>query len=468
MAVSNISSHALGKLVQISFADGVRDQLSKYSADFDNILKSSVGDIGGSRSHEFALQTSGGPNAIQAMPADGSSADLPTGQLSEVGFYEAVYKRVALTIQLPLDLWQKTMDAPGKYADAMILESKNKAVVAKREMCIFLHGDGTGKRVIVSTIVGTVTATTGLASIVGATAVASVSHVGWLQEGDLCDVMVNTATSAAGVPSAVRTPTVAAGTFSHWKVSSRNLRTDTIILVPINTLGAATTLSDLGSIVATDVLYKKNQNTVVATNAAISTDHNLLTEVPAGLESIMNDDGRVCHGVTMSGVTAGTNYTASGLFDPDHILEAVTDLKTLTGDQYNYTQMLMAPKVHDIFVKSVDANKIFRDKDPKGFGGKGFFYQHGNTVLMLQTSEFCPPNRIRVLPEGQGDDQPNPIEFRGEDFKVMNVGGSEEFLATGSTAGRYKEAVQKFFVGRMCFLNKFPRAGLTIKGYDLV
>lgn len=467
MAVNNITSNALGKLVQISFADGVRDQLSKYSADFDNILKASVGDVGGARSHEFALQTSGGPNSIQAMPADGSSADLPTGQSSEVGFYEAVYKRVALTIQLPLDLWQKTMDAPGKYADAMILESKNKAVVAKREACIFLHGDGTGRRVQVASIVGTATATTGLASIVGLTTSAAVSHVAWLQEGDLCDIMVNTATSTAGTPSAVRTPTVAAGTFSHWKVQSRNLRTDTIILVPINTLGVATTLTNLGSVVANDVIYKKNQNTVIATDS-ISGDYNTLTEVPAGLESIMANDSRVCHGVTMGGVTGGTVYDATGLFDPDHILESVTDLKTVTGDQYNYTQMLMAPKVHDIFVKNVEADKIFRDKDPKGRGGKGFFYQHGNTVLMLQTSEFCPPNRIRILPEGQGDDQPNPIEFRGEDFKVMNVGGSEEFLATGSTAGKYKEAVQKFMTARMCFLSKHPRSTLTIKGYDLV
>ena len=465
--VSNITAAQLGKLVQISFADGVRSQLSNYTRDFDNILKASVGDLGGSRHHEFALLTSVGPNSVQAMPATGAGADLPEGQGSESGFYEAVYKRVATTLEVSSDLWDKTMSAPGKYADLMVLEAKNKAIGAKREMNIYLHGDGTGRRVIVSSVVGTSGATTGNVRITGATSSSSVSHVAWLQEGDLCYVMPNTATISSATPSAKRSPTLASGTFSHFKVKSRNLRNDSIDLIPYNTAGSASTVTDLGSIVAGDVLYKKGQLTAVATDSAISGDFNTLTELPAGLESIMANDARVCHGITMDGVTGGTVYTASGLFDPDHILEGVTDLKTVTGDQFDYTQLMMAPKVHDIFVKNVEADKIFRGEDPKGRGGKGFFYQHGNTVLMLNTSEFCPPNRVRALPEGRGDDQPNPIEYRGEDFKDLKVGGNSEFLAPSTTAGRYREVVQRFMVARVAFLNKFPRAGLTIQGYDL-
>ena len=462
MAVNNISDYALGKLVQIDFASNVRYQLSTRVKDFDNMLKKSVGDLGGARHHEFALQTSGGPNATQAQRADGATAEFPEGQLSDVGFYEAVYKEMDTTIELSISMWNKAKAEPDKYAEPLMLESKSKALTSRREMCIYLYGDGTGRRLEVAS---SAAASNNLV-LTASTAESAIGHPGWLQHGELIYIMEPAATITSGTPSAVRVATTSSGTANYYKVVGRDLRKNTVTVEAYDASGSKLIVTGSGTVAAGDTVYKKGQLTAVATDSSITEDFNLITEVAAGYESIAAGDGRKVHGVTMSGATAGTNRSVSGAFDPQHIQEGVTDVKTITGDEYIYNQILMAPKVKDLFVESLESDKYFRGDDPKGRGGKGFFYQHDDSMMQLVSSEFCPANRIWAIPDSESKDE-QPCEFRGQDFQMVNVDGNETFLATGS-AGRYRRSIQKFMNGRFCFLSKHPASILKISGYDAV
>lgn len=457
--VNNISSYQLGKLVQIDFSSRVKYQLSKTTKDFDNfIMNYSIGDKGGERSFEFPLQTSGGPNAVQSMSADGSIDEFPTGQLSDVNFYEGVYKEIAATIEVSLNAWQKAMDAPDKYAEPLMLESKSKSLVAKKEQCINLYGDGTGRRLVI----GSASYASNAVTLTGDNLF---GHAGWLQHGELIYIMANTATIASGTPSATIAAGTSSGTASYYKVTGRNLRNNTVTLgKAYDSSGTELTITGIGSIVATNVVYKKGQKTAVATNSTITADYNTITEVGAGYESILANDGRKVHGITMSDAVAGGHYTASGAFDPQHIQEGLTDIKAAVGDEYMYNQLVMAPKMVDVFVEGLNTDQYFRGDDPKKRGGKAFFYQHGNDALELVGSEYCPNYVIYSNPQAM-DKEETPLEFRGKDFELVDVGGGDgEYLVPGTNA--YKRGIHKYLTGRYCFVSKHPAASLVIKGYD--
>lgn len=462
MAVSNISSYQLGKLVQIDFNSKIKYQLSKRVKDFDNFVTSfATGDEGGARSFEFPLQTSGGPNATQSAATDGTITEFPDAQLSDVGFYEGVYKAIDTTIQLSLDMWNKAKKAPElRYLEPLMLESQSKALTARKEMCINLYGDGTGARGVVSSIAYASSAVTITLDS------SAMGHAGWLQHGELILVLPNTATIGASVRGTISANRAVGtgGTALYMKVTGRNLRNNTVTCgTAYTSAGVEIAITGIGDIVATDVIYKRGTGVAVATDSTPSGDYNTLTEVGAGYESILASDGRVVHGITMSGAVAGTSYTASGAFDPQHIQEGVTDVKTITGDEYDYNQLVMAPKLVDVFVEGLNTDQYVRADDPKKRGGKAFYYSHGNDMLELVGSEFCPNNRIYANPAG-GSEDGSPLEFRGHDFEMVDMDGQSQFLSTGSSG--YKKGIEKFLCGRYCFVSKHPAASLVISGFD--
>ena len=469
--VNQIESADLGKLVKVDFATRVRWQLSKRTKDFDNFLKAfDTGDLGGKRYHEFALQTSGGPNSVQHATADGRAGTsydaFPDGQGSDIGWYNAYYKTTEVTIEVGLEEWSKAMDDPDKYAEPLMLESKSKALEAKKEMCVTMYQDGTGVRMIVT---GTPTISSGRLVVAGSTASGDTGHAGWVQIGELVSVIADTTTKAvtASTPTSLAC-TVSSGTVDYYKVYARDLRANTLTLIPLTSAGAVLTATAAGNVVTTNVIYKKGQKTIVATDSAITDDYNNITEVGAGLQSLVQDDDRKVHGVTMGGSTAATIYTATGGFDPEHIQNGLTDVKTATGDEYVYSQILMAPKIKDVFVANCEADRRFLAAERKDRGGKSYYYLHDNDAAEIVSSEYCPNNRIYALPEGRGgsdEDGGSPCEFRGKDYYMISTGGSDEYLKPSSSGG-FVKAIQKFMKNRYCFLIKHNASVLAIKGFD--
>lgn len=429
MAYSNVDQLNLGNLLQIVFSNGVRNQISQDFRDFEMVKRAKVGSSV-ARELRFMFQTSFGPAAIQYRNPGTSGRSYPDAQQATVSEYTAKFKELNSTIELEYNLWDRARKSPEKYAEPLSLEIDAKTSAAKRRIAADLYGDGTG-------VVGTVAsaAITSPASdqvtFTLQNTNTSRGHVGFFEYGDILALKA-TAGGASALDTNLATEPV------YWKVISKDNREQNQVVLQ----GLTAALASAGTITAIttpptsgDVFYRYGQPTFP--NLTSISDYGTATEVMAGLESLVAGDGRVVHGITMSGATAGTRQSAGGNpIDVKWIQKLMDKTKINVGqDRYRWKLMSMAPETQSSFIESRETDRRFTTLEDNKRGTKSFGYQHGNDTLECYTTEYCPPKRIYVLPETKAGEK--VIEFHGSDFETVKGQGMGDFHLKPGSGGGY-------------------------------
>jgi hypothetical protein len=451
MAFSNISSQNLGTLLYIVFSEGVRVQLSMDYREFEFMKQIRVADPNG-REHRFQFQRSYGPAAVQYRNPNFTAA-FPTAQQITVSENTAVFKEMNATIEIEQNMWKRAMLAPSKYVEPLALEVQSKNIAAKRMLARDFWGDGTG-------VIGTVSAATDAAtstSVALSTSDTVRGFVGWFEFSDL--LLAKTSAGAAV------TPTVTGGTFYAWRVKSRLRKTDTVVLEPVDSSGTVLGLTSSG-LSSGHLFYRVGQPTIPDLTASI-TDYGTITEVIPGLESLVSDDGRVVHGITMSGASAGTVLDFGGNpLDVTAIQEGMDTTKINVGQGvYTWKMLAMAPESHAAFIESRETDRRFQTIEDNKRGMKYFAYVHGNDILETYTSEFCPKKRIYALPEAKAGQK--VLESHMTDFTAVSAKNGDEFMLKPASGGGHERRIVSYLEAYGTFLCKHPAAILKVRNFAL-
>lgn len=448
MSFSNIDIPALGNLLQIKFSDGIRNQISKDFRDWEMVLKSKVSNSA-ARELRFMLLTAFGVDAINyANPGTIDSA-FPSADRSSLQEYTAKFKEIRATIEVQYDLFERAIMSPEKYGEPIKVEMDSKLSASKRRLAADFHADGTG-------VLGTVASST-LASVVTLDVSDTArGHVGLFEYGQ----KVVPKTAAGGASAAV----AVTGTFSHFVVVQKDRDNQILTLQAVNTAGANTALSTAPA--AAEVLYRKAQaDAGDIPNLSSIADYGTATQVMAGLPSLVAADGRVIHGMTMSGAIAGTEQDAGGNpIDVRHIQRAMSQVKVKVGqDQYSWKMMVQAPETLDSLIESRETDRRFMTMEDGTRGTKKFMYQHQNDSLECYTSEYCKPKRIYILPESKAGQK--VLEFHGSDFKTVKAPGGGDFHLKPSASG-FVATVVSYMQAIGVVICKHPASVAVIRNFS--
>jgi hypothetical protein len=267
-----------------------------------------------------------------------------------------------------------------------------------------------------------------------------------------------TATGGASATAAVT------GTFSHFVVVQKDRDNQILTLQAVNTAGANTALS--AGPAATEVLYRKAQTDAAdIPNLSSISDYGTVSQVMAGLPSLVAADGRVVHGMTMSGAIASSEFDAGGNpIDVRHIQRAMSQVKVKVGqDQYSWKMMVQAPETLDSLIESRETDRRFMSMEDGARGTKKFVYQHQNDSLECYTSEYCQPKRIYILPESKAGQK--VLEFHGSDFKTVKAPGGGDFHLKPSASG-FVATVVSYMQAIGVVICKHPASVAVIRNFS--
>lgn len=456
MATGAIESLNLGKFLQIAFSEGIRNQISEDYRDWEMIKQCRVGNPEG-RSLYFLFQSSYGPAATQYRnPA--FTAAFPTGQQLTSNEYTAVYKELSTTIEVEYNVWNRAQKSPNtRYLEPIAAEIAAKTTSAKRRLAADLYGDGTG---VVGESAGAADDTdvaTGTVVITQATANTSAGHIGFFEFGDL--ILAKNRDGTAVSPTG-------AATFYAYRILSKNRQNNTVTLQLVNSSGAVIAGASASNIAADDFFYRVGQPTFPDRDAP--GDYGSTTEVIPGLESLASSDGRLVHGITMSGANAASLLDASAAaLDVSHLQRVMDQAKINVGQStYRWKKMCMAPEAQAQFIESRESDVRFLKVEDNTRGIRFFAYQHGNDTIETYTSEYCPLKRIYVIPEstsGKG----KVLEYHGTDFEPVRMGGMGEFHLRPSASGGHERIVTSYMEAVGTLICKHPAAIARLENFTV-
>lgn len=459
MAYSNIDQQQLGEFLQVAFSEGVRSQISEDYRDWEMIQQVRDGEPNG-REIRFLFQSSFGPAAVQYRNPN-FTAEFPSSQQISISEHTAVYKELDVTVEIEYNLWNRAMKSPAKYAEPLALEIQSKTVAAKRRLAADWYGDGTG-----------VIMQAGAAANLGAPASEIVisldaasdarGHIGFVEFGDL--LLAYDEAGAANVPA------VSSGTFYAYRVKSKSRsRTlgdaSSVVLEAVDASGAVLQLAAASPVVAADdVFYRVGQPTK-GLNLASVVDYGTASEVIAGLESLLANDGRSIHGITMSGSNAGSALDAGGAaLDSSLIQSLMSQVKVNVGEgKYSWKKLCMAPEAQDSLIEARETDRRFHTVEDNKRGVRFWAYQHGNDSLETYTSEFCPKKRLYVLPEQKSGQK--VFEFHGTDFEAVKVNDSGEFHLKPGASGGHERRIVTYMEAMGVIIAKHPAACGVLKNF---
>lgn len=450
MSFSNISSLNLGNLLQIVFSDGVRNQISQDFRDFEMVKRAKVGNSV-ARELRFMFQSTLGAAAIQYRNPGVSNRAFPAAQQVSVNEYSAKFKELNATVELEYNLWSRAQKSPEKYAEPLALEIQSKTSASKRRIAADLYGDGTG--VMGQLAASSVTVSSPASDQVTfqlATTNTARGHAGFFEYGDLLFLK-----SAAGSTSALDTNLATEP--AQWKVVDRDFRLQTVTLQGLDASGAsAGTISSITTQPAAgEVFYRIGQPTIPDLTASIA-DYGTVSESIAGLESLSANDGRVIHGITMSGATGGTRLDCAGNpLDVKFIQQIMSNVKRQVGqDRYRWKMMTMSPESYDSLIESRETDRRFVTMEDATRGTKKFMYQHQNDSLECYTSEYVQQKRIYILPETKGGEK--VIEFHGSDFETVKGPLGEDYHLKPSSSGGHVNTMVSYLQAIGVMIAKHP------------
>lgn len=461
MAYSNITSASnaqsanlpLGLLIQIAFTNGIRNQISTDFRDFEYIKRAKVANSL-ARELRFMFQTSLGPAAIQYRNPGTPSRQFPSSQNVSTSEYSAVLKEINTTIELEYGVFDRARKNPEKYGDPVQVELDSKMSAAKRRLAADFYGDGTG---VLGTVVSAAVTSPASDKLVFTLSSVARGHVGLFEYDDIL-VLKSNAGSASALDTNLATEP------AYWKVVDKNRDNNTVTLqgltaglAPVASISAISVQPTAG-----DVFYRYGQPTQDINLSSIS-DYGTVSEVIAGLDSLVANDGRVIHGITMSGATAGSHFDAGGNpLDVKHVQKLMSKVKLAVGqDRYRWRQLLMSPESLDTLIESRETDRRFNTVEDSKRGTKSFSYIHGNDTLECVTSEYCPQNKIYCLPETKGGEK--VIEFHGSDFETVKGQDMTDFHLKVDSG--YRNAMVSYLQATGVMICNHPAAIGVIKNF---
>jgi hypothetical protein len=464
MAFSNISDQQLGKFLTIAFSDGVRTQISQDFRDYEMVKRMRVADPNG-RQLNFFFMSAFGPAAVQYRNPNFSSV-FPDGHEITTSEHSAVFKELDVTVQLEYNLWNRARMSPAKYAEPLAKEIQAKTFASKRQIAKDLYGDGSG-------VVGQLAAVGGLQAAVTSpasdklvlnigSASASRGHLGFFEFGDIL-VLRSLAGGASALDTNLATEPV------YWRVINKDRKNGQVTLQGLTAaLASAGTISSISvQPAAGEVFYRYGQPSIPDLTASVA-DWGSLTEVIAGLESLTAADGRIIHGITMSGATAGGVFDAAGSALDVSLLQAALDQVKINVGQssYKWPMMVMAPEAHASFIESRETDRRFTTVEDNKRGVKYFAFVHGNDVLETVTSEFCPLQRIYCVPEGKSDGH-KVLESHMSDFQQVKVNDSSAFNLKPSSSGGHERRIVSYMECVGTLISNHPAAIVRLQNFSL-
>jgi len=447
MAFSPIGNLPLGQFLQIAFTQGVFNQLNQTFPDFEMVKKFRVADPNW-REQRFMLQTSLGPSAVQYRNPNFSTA-FPAAQRIGISEKTAVAKELDATVEIEYNLYKKALNSPLKYAEPLALEMQAKAIAAKRRIAADLYGDGTG-------VIGTVAAA-GVAVVGGkleitlSAASSARGHIGFFEYDDLVVFKLPAGTAQNAAP----TSAVA------FRVVSRSRKLNKVVLEGIDANGNPVAITGAGDLDGGEVIYRAGQEEIP--NLGSILDYGLASTVFAGLESLLADDGRKVHDVTMSGATAGSVVSAAGQgLSLAVVQEALSNAKIAVGQgRYKWSMLVSSPEQRDALIESAETDRRFMVADNPKRGGKSFVFQHENDTLEVIASEYCPKERAFALPNQAAGGQ-SMMQLYFTEMAPVDVGSGKLHLKPADGGG-HERKIASYMEGYISLLCTHPAAGVVIK-----
>ena len=456
MAITNIDNLSLGQLLQIVFSEGVRQQLSQDYRDYE-MVNSFKADISPAREYRFSFQSTLNPASIQYQDPSGAFRNFPTGFKPAVNEHTALMKTIEATIEIEYDLWDRARKSPEKYAEPLSLIIDSTMTSTKRRKAADLYGDGTG-------VIGSIAASSGVLS--GSDVEFTLSsgntdrgHVGLFEYGDILEANEEDGTAS--------TLAVTGGTVAYWKVMEKDRDNDKVILRPLDSSFAEITATAVTQNTAAEVFYRFGQPTRPDLTSIGSADYATLTEVNVGLDSLAANDGRIVHGVEMSGATGSSTVDAgANALDVKYIQKVMDKVKINVGPgAYSWKQMISAPEAISALIESRETDRRFHSMEDNKRGTKGFGYQHGNDAIELISSEYCPKNRMYILPEGKASGR-KVLDDASYDFEPVRANNGDEFHLKVNSSG-YGNAMQSFLKGYCVLVANHPAAIARLTNFSL-
>ncbi len=436
MAAPKVSDLDLATYLKLVSKGAVMQQLSQDHAGWLLIKQLKKGPAEG-RTLRKAMVAGEGSDAIGFIAASRAAYHSAHKIAPTEAVYE--YKDFAATVEVENALMQKVLgskDGFAQYGEPLAAEINAKMVGLKRILAKSVFGDGTG-----------VLAQVASAAVTSARTVVTVD-VGDSARGYIANLRETDRVLPKNADGTAAAPTVFSGTFSYYQVYSVDRSAGTVTLQARDASDAVLTVTATG-LTAGDLLYPRNLNTISDLSSVV-VDYNTLSESLVGLESMAAADGRLVNGITMSGALSGTHKDLAG--SPltsaafQQILSMVKD--RVGPSTYQYKSALMNYKTYDHLVDVAATDRRFITAKDAQLGVDGrLAYAHGRDQVMLQEDEFCPEQRIWILPTGNSPAGDAPLEWYGSDIEAVNLDGVSHFAALHTTAGRYARAVNLFFEG---------------------
>ena len=446
-----LSSLDVSQFLKIYQMNGFTRNMSESSEMWGYIKQLSEMDAV-ARSVKFLLIDELGYAAVQALKADGTGT-YPAAQRSGLAEPEALYKEWGWTVDVPRVLEGKTGAELMQYAKPLATELDNKQIAFARLKCIEMQGDGSGA-------IGKLSATPTYASnqvtitVSHDTADAGRSFVRWFQEGDAIKFASSTGTARLAANAGGNLVT-------QLKVVSVNESARTVVLSGYAASDSDTTVTGVGTIASGDYAFRIG--TTAQDISTVSIDYAKVSEVMVGLESILANDSRIVHGLTMTGATKGTRKDLNAAtLDSKHFQQLLSELKRKAGkNRYTYDAAFMADETYDSLVESRETDRRFHTIEDTDRGVKGIGYVHGRDRVEFVADEFVHAQRIWVLPKGK-----DALCYIGKDAQQVKPNGNDPFHLSVSSSG-YGRAMQTFFEQAGVLISKHPRACGVIEDFTV-
>lgn len=458
MAINNIESVSLGKILQIAFSDGVRLQISEDFKDWEMVNRFKM-PISPSREFRFMFQNSLNPSSVSSRnPGRGAAGSFPLGFQPSVEEYSAQMKMMEATIEIGYDLWDRAKKSPEKYIQPLEMIISSTMTSTKRHLGAQLYGDGTGVLGTVASAAVTSPASNKLVFTLSS-ANAARGGVNLFEYNDIL-VLKNAAGTSSALDSSLGTEPV------YWQVVEKDRDNNTVTLKGLDSAFADVATVSAISVQPTagDVFYKFQQQ--IIPNLGSIADYGLATDALAGLESLAAHDGRVIHGISMAGATASSFLDANGNpLDVKHIHKALDKVKLAVGAHYKFPQMVMSPEAIYTLIESRETDRRFQTVEDNKRGVKSFAYIHGNDTVECVSSEFCGLKRIYMIPEGKASGA-KVLAYGGSDFEPIRAQNGDEFRLKVDANG-YKPAMQSVMHGYGVLICNHPAAIARVENFTV-
>lgn len=450
MAIDAVTNKQLGITLWIHFQNGFTSLVNNDAKDFASL--EALVDSSGAASREvrFALQPARPVSNAQMRNPGARNSAFISGEEDTIVEKTALAKQLDVVGEFDYDVYMRAEQDPTQvYVGPMGMAVDNLMFNAKEHLLIQYYGAGDGKQAEVAAT-PTVIVNSGSLDLMTVAIGNTYAHDGTiynLREGQ--KIVFYSTAGAAHVPGA------SSGTVTYCKVESiiNTGATKSINVSGWSSADVQLNLNSVGAIVITDLIYNQSDvaNGAHFTDASY-TDYGAELYMP-GLRSLAASDARVCNGVTMSGVYAGSEVNLSGAnlhFTDLGSLFAKINRRVAEG-KYDYPQLKCSFDVWNYLVNLDEGSKYLKpvvEQSPNGRGEKKYMYYHNDIAAALVGRRFVADTDIWAEPKLMdsmsvpGVTKDGPIMFKFTGFDYVKEPGSNEIFRFKILSGNRVKVVQ--------------------------